>query len=149
MKAFFFIDPGMKGGVAIALGSMDDLVTHNLDGIGSLEELLNDYECYDRRIICENVPCFVGKNVPSHTSFKLGKSFGEIIGLARGMKISCELIGPKVWQRGYDGLHGKVGMARKRILKEHAKRLYPAAKATLSTSDAILIGHFFLNNRNQ
>lgn len=146
MKAYFFIDPGQSGGIAIALGSMDDLAAHNLDGVSSLQELLQDYECYERRIICENVPSYTGRNIPSHASFKLGRSFGLIEGLARGMGLPCALIGPKVWQKGLDGLKGKSGMARKRILKDHAQRLYPATKPTLRTADAILIGHYFLTN---
>ena len=100
MKAYFFIDPGQSGGVAIALGSMDDLAAHNLDGVSSLQELLQDYECYDRRIICENVPSYTGRNIPSHASFKLGRSFGLIEGLARGMNLPCAMIGPKVMAKG-------------------------------------------------
>ena len=146
MKAFFFIDPGANGGLAIALGGLDDMTAMNLDGIGSLMETLNDYECYERRVIVEDVPSYVGRNIPSHTSFKLGKSCGLIEGLARGMKLPCELIGPKVWQKGLSGLKGLSGMPRKRVLKEHAQRLFPKLNVTLRTADAVLLGHHFLIN---
>ena len=136
----------MSGGIAIALDSMADLTTHNLDGISTLQELLDNYECYDRRIICEDVPAYTGRNIPSHASFKLGRSFGLIEGLARGMKIPCEMISPKTWQKGLTGLKGLSGTKRKRVLKDHASRLYPDSKPTLKTADAILIGHHFLIN---
>jgi len=145
LKAFFFIDPGVSGGIAIALGSMDDLATYNLDGISSLQELLHDYRDYDRIIICEDVPSYTGRNIPSHAAFKLGRSFGLTEGLARGMKIPCLMVSPKTWQKGLSGLKGLTGNKRKRVLKDHASRLYPAAKPTLKTADAILIGHHYFS----
>ena len=148
MKAFFFIDPGAKGGMAIALGSMDKLKTMNLEGIGQLQETLEEHECYDRKIVMEQVPPFAGKNVPSHTSFKLGRSCGLLEGLAIGMKLPCWMVRPQDWQRGLSGLKGLSGNPRKRVLKEHAQRLYPEAKPTLRTADAILIGHHFFNTNH-
>lgn len=147
MKCFVFVDPGLAGGIAVALGSMDDLSTHNLDGIDTLQDILRDYECYDRRVICEQVPPYVGQAIPGSAAFKLGRSFGLIEGLALGMNLPCEMVSPKVWQKGLPGLKGLTGAKRKRALKSIAQRLYPNAKVTLRNADAILIGHHFLHNR--
>ena len=146
MKAHFFIDPGVNGGIAITLGGLDNLLAMNLDGIGSLMDIMADYECYDRHMVIEDVPSYVGRNIPSHAAFKLGKSCGLVEGMARGMKIPCKLIPPKVWQKGLPGLRGLTGVARKRVLKEHAQRLFPKARATLRTSDAILLANYFFSN---
>lgn len=98
--------------------------------------------------VMELVPPFVaGKNIPSSTGFKLGRSCGFIEGVLRGLRIPLELVSPKKWQAGLQGLKGVTGAPRKRLLRDHACRLYPTLKPTLKTCDALLLAHFFINHQ--
>lgn len=142
-----FIDPGVAGGVAVTLGSLDDITLFNLEGVRNLKEIIDQYECYDRYAWIELVPPFAGKNIPSSTSFKLGQSFGLVEGLVCGMGIPCEYLPPKIWQAPLSGLRGLSGSPRKRALKEHALRIFPHLKPSLKTADAALMAHFIHNKR--
>lgn len=143
----FGFDPGTSGGLTVCLDSKpQNMVAYNLEDLSSTLEILQEYKEFRRIIVLEEPPPYAGKNIPSSAGYKLGRSVGQIEGLARGLFIRCELISPKTWQKGLSGLTGKSGNARKKVLKEHASRLYPHLKPTLKTADAILLTHFFINN---
>ena len=146
MEATFVIDPGAKGGYVLCLDGLKDMTAFNLDEIGAFLEHLHEYKVYNRVVVIEDVPSYIGRNVPSHTSFKLGKSCGLVEGVARGQYIPTHLISPKAWQKGLSGLQGKTGATRKRVLKDHAQRLYPNLEPTLRTTDAILLAHHYFTN---
>ena len=143
----FGVDPGTQGGITVCLdGKPQNMVAYNLEDLSSTLEILQEYKEFRRIIVLEEPPPFAGKNIPSSAGYKLGVSVGQIEGLARGLFIRCEKISPKTWQQGLTGLSGKSGSARKKVLKNHASRLYPHLKPTLKTADAILLTHFFITN---
>ena len=95
----------------------------------------------------ELVPPFAGKMIPSSTSFKLGKSCGFLEGALRALEIPYTLVRPQEWQKGLGGLTGLTSGKRKKVLMNHAKRLYPTLKGlTLKTADALLILHDSINH---
>lgn len=137
------IDSGLKGGVAY----MHDggiYHAHNLypisDMIEEIHSLILQHGRGDVRVVIEEPPAYV-KPIPSHTTYKMGVSYGECKGIAQGSRIQCITVDPKTWQKGLKGLKGLEGPARKRMLKDHAFRLYPDLKPTLQTADAILLLH--------
>ena len=147
MDVTFGIDPGYNsGGYTVCVEKTKNMVAYPLDSISSLLEHLHEYKDLRRRIVLEDVPPYVGKDIPSSTSFKLGQSCGLIEGLALGLYIPCEKITPKRWQKGLSDLKGKTGSPRKRVLRDHATRLYPHLKPTLRTADALLLTHFYLTH---
>ena len=144
------IDPGGKGGYAVCYGGLKEITLHNLDTVSDflehileLEEISNGF----LQAVLEDVPPYAGKNIPSYTSFKLGKNCGQIEGILRARQIPIHLISPRKWQAGFSGLKGLSGTARKRALKDHAHRLYPTLKPTLRTADALLMAHYFFTHK--
>ena len=143
------VDPGANGGYCVCLGSPRAMTAHNLKSPSEftehVHELLEMNEGFVRGIV-EDVPPFCGVAVPSHTSFKLGRNFGMIEGIFRGLKIPYELVSPKRWQTGLP-LKGLKGSERKRALRDNASRLYPDLKPTLKTADAILLCDYFYKHK--
>jgi hypothetical protein len=149
MKLTIAIDPGRSGGYAIAWGGLHDIKLHSYGEDFEFVEHLQDLKdhpivtCID--CVVEEVPSYAGKNVPSHTSFKLGKNCGVIEGALRMAEIPFAYVRPQVWQKGLSGLKGLAGAKRKGALKNHAKRLFPKHKVTLATADALLILNYHIN----
>ena len=102
-------------------------------------------------VVAEDVPCYAGQAIPASRSFKLGKCFGEVIGAVRGLGIRLHLVRPQVWQKGFSGLRpgGRAlkGYRRKRVLADHAQRLFPELKFTVAQADSLLIYNHFLTNK--
>ena len=97
--------------------------------------------------VVELVPPFAGKMIPSSSSFKLGENYGFIQGVLRTAEIPFTLVRPQEWQKGLSGLSGLTSGKRKKVLMNHAKRLYPSVKGlTLKTADALLILHDSINH---
>jgi hypothetical protein len=140
------IDPGASGGFcqfvdgkavwAWKFTTFSDFVADILD--------LQENPDHSLEIVLEDVPPFAGKNIPSSTGFKLGKSCGFYEGVARGLQLPCHMVRPQAWQKGLANVAGQGGAKKKRILKDHALRLYPklGKTVTLATADAVLIGHY-------
>jgi hypothetical protein len=151
MKLSIAIDPGKSGGYAIAWGSLTKIHLHNLgEDFEFVEHMqdLKDHPDVDRiEVFMELVPPFAGKMIPSSTSFKLGKSCGFLEGALRALEIPYTLVRPQDWQKGLGGLSGLTSGKRKKVLMNHAKRLYPTLKGlTLKTADALLILHDSINH---
>jgi len=148
---YIAVDPGASGGYAICYGGLNAITLHNFDTnadfIDHIRELEGIHKGFLRSIV-EDVPSFAGKDVPSYTSFKLGKNCGFIEGVLRGLRIPVEYISPKKWSAPLTGLKGLTGAPRKRALRDHASRLYPLLKPTLKTCDALLIAHFYFTQTN-
>lgn len=144
MRHVISIDPGKKGGICVGLPEPE--YAYNFTTLGEfISELRVQVVASDGDpiIVLEDPPPYAGKNIPSHTAFKLGRYVGQFEGVAQAMDLSLHLVSPKTWQKGIPGLTGLSGPPRKRALKEHATRLYPKLKPTLNTCDAILIGHWY------
>ena len=145
-------DPSLNhGGYAVTSNNVVVSI-HNLGCLSDLNdhitELVENHKGFLQAVI-EDVPCYTGKNIPSHTSFKLGKSCGQLEGLFRGRQIPVQFLSPKKWQAPLSGLKGLSGNPRKQKLKQHAYRLYPNLKPTLRTCDALLMAHFLINHTNR
>lgn len=74
--------------------------------------------------------------------FNFGSGFGYIRGLVDAMRIERRMVLPKQWQAHIPGVQGIDKAIRKRMLKEHAARLFPRLKVTLKVSDALCIADF-------
>ena len=140
------VDPGVKGGVALASGKHD----LELKAFTTESEFLDivDSLPIDTEAIVEEVPPYVGRAIPSSAAFKLGYNYGFEVGVLRAYGFRVNLVKPQVWQKGLSGLRGLQGAPRKRKLKDHAKRLYPKTKGlTLQTCDALLLLDYWRNRR--
>jgi len=143
-----FIDPGIKGGVATVFGSLNKIKLSNFDTPTEYIEHLLELEGIHKgflQVYIEAAPAYCGKNIPSSSAFKLGKSCGLLEGIVRARQIPLEFISPKKWQAPLAGLKGLTGNPRKKALKDHACRLFPHLKPTLRTADALLMAHFHSN----
>ena len=148
MKTIIAIDPGASGGFCQFIGDKAIQAwkfTSLSDFVDDLFEIKDDPEL-TLELVLEDVPAFAGKNIPSSRGFKLGKSCGQFEGVARGLRIPCHMVRPQTWQKGFGGVKGQSTSVKKRILKDHASRLYPqlGKQITLATADAVLIGHYHL-----
>jgi len=134
------IDPGAnggwvyKGGATIICGKNDELEKITINKT--------------TKIIVEKVPPYVGKFIPSSAAFKLGYSYGWIVGKFDGYK--THHIAPQVWQKYLNiGTKGEQTTTQwKNKLKDEAIKLFPNQKRiTLATADAYLLLHYALKNK--
>lgn len=141
VKGIISFDPGKGGGAAVMHpGGSVELFSFRTEHeyIDILDPLIPG--SYD--VVVEDVPAFVSSATSNASSFKLGYSFGFIVGMSRALRFATHLLRPKDWQKGLVGLRPKMGYTeRKRALKDNAVRLYPDLKITNATADALLIGN--------
>jgi len=98
-------------------------------------------------VIIERVPTYVGP-IPASSSFKLGYSYGYLVGKFSGYK--THHITPQVWQKYLNiGTKGEQTTTQwKNKLKDEAIKLFPNQKRiTLATADAYLLLHYALKNK--
>lgn len=151
MKLTIGIDPGKSGGYAIAWGGKHSINLHSLgedfEFVEHMQDLKDHPDVTSIEAVVELVPPFVGKKIPSSSSFKLGENYGFLKGVLRSLEIPFTLVRPQEWQKGLSGLSGLTSNKRKKALMNHAKQFFPTTKGlTLKTADAILIlRHFLLN----
>jgi hypothetical protein len=99
----------------------------------------------------EQLPRFVGKNIPSSTTSVLFENYGICIGIALALGFRLERVDPHTWQKGLG-----IGTARncgskpewKRKLKGKAQELFPHLEVTLATADALLIYDWAVKNKS-
>ena len=152
MKVTIGIDPGKSGGYAIAWGGLHDVKLHSIGEDFEFVEHIQDLQDHplitSLEAVVELVPPYVGKNIPSSSSFKLGKNCGFLEGVLRMAEIPFTLVRPQDWQKGLSGLTKLTSGKRKKVLMNHAKQFFPSTKGiTLKTADAILILRHFLINK--
>jgi len=152
MKVTIGIDPGKSGGYAIAWGGLHDVKLHSIgedfEFVEHIEDLQDHPLITSLEAVVELVPPYVGKNIPSSSSFKLGKNCGFLEGVLRMAEIPFTLVRPQEWQKGLSGLTKLTSGKRKKVLMNHAKQFFPSTKGiTLKTADAILILRHFLINQ--
>ena len=138
MKSYLCIDPGASGGWVLDEGSQ--MIWGDNDGLVDLCPPINT------TVVIEKVPCFVGP-IPASASFKLGYSYGWIVGLWQGRGFKVVLVTPQEWQKTM-GVGTKKGGGHtttewKNKLKAEAQRRFPSVeKITLKTADAFcLLSH--------
>jgi len=152
MKVTIGIDPGKSGGYAIAWGGLHDVKLHSIGEDFEFVEHIQDLQDHplitSLEAVVELVPPYVGKNIPSSSSFKLGKNCGFLEGVLRMAEIPFTLVRPQDWQKGLSGLTKLTSGKRKKVLMNHAKQFFTSTKGiTLKTADAILILRHFLINQ--
>lgn len=152
MKIFLAVDPGASGGYALSYGSDFDEVevrpwVDDTEWLSDLAALADHPDAESIVAVVELVPPYVGRAIPSSASFKLGRSYGFICGTIRALQIPLNLTRPADWQKGLEGVRAASGSKKKRVLRDHASRFFPAVPGiTLKTADALLIlRHFLLN----
>ena len=137
MKSYLCIDPGANGGWVLDEGSQ--IIWGDNDGLVELCPPVNT------TVVIEKVPAFVGRAIPSSASFKLGYSYGWIVGLWQGRGFKVVLVTPQEWQKTMGvGTKGKRTTTDwKNTLKREAQRRFPLVeKITLKTADAFcLLSH--------
>jgi hypothetical protein len=138
VKSYLCIDPGASGGWVLDEGSQ--MIWGDNDGLVELCPPINT------TVVIEKVPAFVGP-IPASASFKLGYSYGWIVGLWQGRGFKVVLVTPQEWQKTM-GVGTKKGGGHtttewKNILKREAQRRFPSVeKITLKTADAFcLLSH--------
>ena len=150
------IDPGASGGIvelwpdgnAAACAMPDDADLRDLIDEWKNNVLLNDYKpvCF-----LELVGGYIGGSpAPGSAMFNFGNGYGYIRGCLAAYRIETRLVRPQTWQAGIPGVKGcKEKADRKRALKEHAARLFPGLKVTLSTADALCIADWARRELNR
>lgn len=133
MKPYLCIDPGASGGWVYK--------SNNVVTTGWIEELPDLSISVDTTVVIEKVPPFVGRAIPSSSSFKLGYSYGWIVGLWQGRGYKVCLASPQEWQKTIGcGTKGSLTTSQwKNKLKAEAQRRYPLQTITLKNADAFLI----------
>ncbi len=138
MKPYLAIDPGANGGWAYQMHGDGAFMQ------GGNDELVDLCPSTDTTIVIEKVPAFVGP-IPASASFKLGYSYGWIVGLWQGRGFKVVLVTPQEWQKTMGvGTKGKSTTSEwKNKLKAEAQRRFPfVEKITLKTADAFcLLSH--------
>jgi hypothetical protein len=138
VKPYLAIDPGANGGWAYQMHGDGAFMQ------GGNDELVDLCPSTDTTIVIEKVPAFVGP-IPASASFKLGYSYGWIVGLWQGRGFKVVLVTPQEWQKTMGvGTKGKSTTSEwKNKLKAEAQRRFPfVEKITLKTADAFcLLSH--------
>jgi len=147
------IDPGASGGIAIAAeGTVTAYkMPQTAHDIAQLIKILAPTEIW-----MEKVGTYMpGNSGPSAATF--AEHVGTLKGVIAALGIPCELVPPKRWQKQFVGVpkgmpdtphkdaeakvKARVRAERKKLLKDGAKArcqaLYPGAKITLATADAL------------
>jgi hypothetical protein len=135
------IDPGQNGAFAeiYPSGKVDCFPMFDEPDMRDYFESIKAFSECPVMIYLEQVGGYIGKPQPGSAMFVFGSGWGFIRGLISANKIPLTLVRPQTWQKGIPGLDGSKGPDRKRALKNHAARLFPTSKVTLSTADALLI----------
>lgn len=142
MKKVLGVDPGAGGGFAV------------LDGEGKLIECIampetdhdiNDFFTRHEDADCaylEQVHSMPGQGVSS--TFKFGMNYGFLRAMLTAHKIRWVDVTPSKWQAALciKPIKDEPKVAHKNRLKGRAQQLFPKAKVTLKTADALLIAHY-------
>lgn len=159
-RIFAGIDPGWSGGIAliasdggVKLIPMPDtedgmlMVAMALKDLGILEGI-------ESSVYIEKVGGFIGtrpgggehRNLASgHSMFKFGHAYGAIRMACVAAGLPPREVTPQTWQKAL-GIRpkekGESQASHKRRIKEKAGELFPTAKVTLKTADALCIAEY-------
>lgn len=143
MKTYIGIDPGGSGGIATI--NSDGKLIQVVKMPDTPLDILNYIRGYDPdNIICciERVHGMPGMGGAS--MFKFGKNFGYLTMALLANNIQTYDPTPQKWMKAFQLVRGKTESKTewKNRLKAMAQQMYPQAKITLSTADAILIAAY-------
>ena len=138
--SYLCIDPGVSGGWV-------KWTEHSITSGGN-EELTELKFSLNTTVVIEKVPTFVGR-IPASSSFKLGYSYGWLVGFYQGQGHKVVLVTPQTWQKtmGVGTKNGDTTSVWKNKLKAEAQRRWPNQNITLKTADAFcLLSHSLQHN---
>lgn len=134
-RGYIGVDPGRSsGGVAYIAEEqgwcrkVSDLTDHDLWTIFRLLGTLSP-----KHAVLEKVSAMPGQGVSS--TFKFGASFGELKMALTAIEVPYTLVTPAKWQKSL----GCLSRGDKNVTKARAQQLYPTAKLTHATADALLM----------
>ena len=140
---FIGVDPGKGGGLAALnhIGHVLNVVSMP-ESDSDLYRVLSLWGAQEGRAYLEKVHAFPGEGVTS--SFRFGSEFGRVKMALVAAEIPFELVTPYTWQRAVGVMRkGKSQRAdHKRALKNRALELFPGARVTMATCDALLIAEY-------
>lgn len=146
MQKTIACDPGVSGGFSIHDGESIELVAMP-DGASQIVRFLLQHKTAGAALWIEEIPKYVGRNIPSSTTAVLFENYGLVVGAALAIGYELHRIRPQVWQEPL-GLGGKKSCASssewKRKLRNKAAELYPSQDVTLKNCDALLLLHYVL-----
>ena len=140
------IDPGTSGGLAVIYYGADVIAwkfsdTTLRDQWEGISDITNTTHHHIRATI-EHVHSMPKQGVAS--TFKFGKSYGNLEAFLTAAEIPFERVTPSVWQREF-GLIAKKGetkTAKKNRHKALAQEMFPSVKVTHAVADALLIAEW-------
>lgn len=143
MKKVIGIDPGKGGGIAVV-----DAESHSVVEVCPMPDTLYDIsEFIERHRDCvscyiESVHSMPGQGVAS--TFTFGQYFGYVQMAVVCHKVRSVEVIPSKWQQllGMKSKKGEAKVSHKNRLKGRAQQLFPHAKVTLKTADALLIAEY-------
>lgn len=149
------VDPGASGATAVQYPN-GKVVAYPYESESTQKELIRSLvesaseEKTPIHAIVEEVGGYIGSAQPGSAMFNFGRNFGYHLGLLAAYEIPTELVRPSVWQKGLSKTPKLANKAaakaqHKRDLKDYAARIFPLARVTLATADALLI----LNYKNK
>ena len=144
------VDPGASGATAVRYAN-GKVEVFPFESEAAQRSLIKDLASYAE---CESVPvrAFVelvggyvrGNSAPGAAMFNFGRNYGAHLMALMAFDVPTELVRPQDWQKGFPKTPKLANKAaakaqHKRDLRDYAARLFPLAKVTLTTADALLI----------
>ena len=130
------IDPGASGAIAFSDDGIKASVETMPDTLLDIWELLRDL-CDEGNVRCyiENVGKYrPGNSGPAAATF--ARHVGALEMALTGLGIQWERVAPTVWQKRIGALPSNKA-DRKREIKARMQAMFPYAKCTLGTADAL------------
>ena len=136
------IDPGKGGGLAAIIDCgyvASPMPESNREILDWLVDNGGGQKCV---AVIEHVHAMPKQGVTS--MFTFGEQFGRVRMACTSMGIAYDLVRPQKWQKELGLLSTKKESHsdRKRRLKRRAEELFPGAKVTLKTADALLLAEY-------
>lgn len=143
------IDPGMGGGMAwlglltqaIPMPDTERDIWTQISYLGANGGIQPTADF----AVIEKVSGYIGQAQPGSAMFKFGQSYGSLRMALIAANIPFEEVTPQKWQKGLGIVPRKRDESKgswKNRLKARAQQLFPSAKVTLQTADALLIAEY-------
>lgn len=150
MKTLLTIDPGKSGGMALSKdGKFVDcwpMPDTEGDVLALVKDVADGHEAETPvGIPCYNIPvCYIESvhAMPKQgvsSTFTFGRGYGFLLGVLMSHGFRIETVTPQRWQKAYGIGKSASKTEHKNKLKAKAQQLYPGAKVTLKTADALLL----------
>lgn len=134
------IDVGKNGGIVV-YDTENNRLLECIKMPPTPKDLLDFLSIYKENSVCylERVNGMTGQSASD--SFVFGEGYGQLTMGLIACGIPTVTVSPQIWQKAF-GLRNTDKLSKtewKNTLKKKAQQLFPYAKVTLATSDALLI----------